>query len=120
MLAVKFESFGSDGDRSSVLCLEEHSQKAIAEVVDVFLDKELRLVESFRWKIRPLNEPLKYLSIFFNCEPNTNKNQVLIIFIECAFPISVGSLDVLCLCNRMTSAINNSFLAIISDTVVGK
>lgn len=74
-----FESVGSDFNSATVLELKQHLEEVVAKTFNTFFLQEGVSVLSGLGQLGPLKEILERLTVFFNSEPDTNEDQVLIV-----------------------------------------
>ena len=63
-----------------MLELEQHLKEVVTQILNIFLLKVASLVIDLLRKVRPFQQVLKGFTVLFDCKPDTNENQILIVF----------------------------------------
>jgi len=86
--------------------LEEHLKEIIAQALNSILVQEARCVLSINGEMSPLKQVLDSFSVFFDSEPNTNQDQVFIVFELSLALLLLDILNIIVLYNGVATAIN--------------
>lgn len=62
-----------------MLEFKEHSEKWIAKIFNFFILDELGVIILLSWELQPSQEIVKSLPVFFDSEPDSNKDEVIIV-----------------------------------------
>ena len=114
-----------DRDGASMLGLEEHLKEALAQIGDVLVDEELRLVLRVARKVSPRDQPLQHFTVLLNRKPDSDQDEILVVFELLTSSLAPSGITRCCLDLQglrdwVASAVNCGVFPVISDAVVGE
>lgn len=103
-----------------MLKLEEHFHESITQIMHILVAQKFGLILRITRQISPREQILQSLSIFFDCEPHANQNQVVIVVKLFLLGLLGNNLcHIFSLRNWMTSTVNQLF-SLLSQAVIWK